>query len=315
MPLLTTLATPLSVVTAIALGASPWLPADVENSAPCHAVSVHFADPHHGFVACSNGQLLLSIDSGLHWRATNSGLDSTLRAVFAVDGQTLFVAGRGVRRSVDAGRTWDEVGRLGDDERPVTAIAVAGGRLVAIQGSTLRHSSDGAQWDSAFDLPPSTVFHTLDVADDQIVHAAGGISGSLDQGTLLRSEDSGRRWRQLPFAHGRINAIRFVDGMDGVATTYLNGLFRTRDGGVTWASAGLETLDGHKSLLRHSADHWSVAITGSVLETRDGGQTWTSLYAGEDVITTMARQGHTAVAAGFNNRVLYRDALFDDSLE
>jgi photosystem II stability/assembly factor-like uncharacterized protein len=83
-----------------------------------------FADGEHGWALGSNGHFLLQTDDGgSTWQPRQIGLRAPLRAIAAIDGQTLVGVGEWglVARSKDGGRTWSAI-RHGD--RGIGALVV-----------------------------------------------------------------------------------------------------------------------------------------------------------------------------------------------
>jgi photosystem II stability/assembly factor-like uncharacterized protein len=119
-------------------------------------------------------------------------------------------------------------------------------------------------------------------------------------GGVWKSIDYGRSWRNVSdryFATGSIGAIRVADadtnivwvgtGSDGLRSNVITGrgVYRSTDGGETWAFAGLRNAGQIGAILIHP-DHPDVVYvaaigqafgpneTRGVFRTRDGGATW-----------------------------------------
>jgi len=116
----------------------------------------------------------------------------------------------------------------------------------------------------------------------------------LEDGTLFghtdnavwRSGDGGHSWSRTHAAkpsgfHG-LAGIDFLDGLRGWAFTWGGGVYRTRDGGVTWVSRNPDWQDVRVcTLAARNADELAVggAFPGKparswVHLSRDGGDTW-----------------------------------------
>ena len=105
--------------------------------------------------------------------------------------------------------------------------------------------------------------------------------------TVLHTADAGETWhRQLAASAELIGEyMRFFDGSNGVVVVLgaHSGLYRTSDGGTTWARQSLARAGGYVlSADFVDADHgWLLAQAStegeSLLRTQDGGRTWIGL--------------------------------------
>ncbi|HEX2641666.1 MAG TPA: hypothetical protein VHU81_01645 [Thermoanaerobaculia bacterium] len=241
--------------------------------------------------ALSNGQLFRSLDRGATWSRLNAG--ASTRNEVRVDARTLLrgTAG-GLVRSTDDGRTWTEVL---DSSIPPPEDDFYAGRSV--------------RWIKNDPADPRIVYAR---ADDYFVHHHGpGIA------YFVRSLDGGATWRALPavfdvveiepghprtlYAAGPDHIYKSVNGgltwktlgalTHGTdlevdprapstiyAGTQANGVWRSPDGGVTWApaNAGLARLGR-----RHIVDlEISPGIRGLVYATPLEGGLFQSLFGG-----------------------------------
>lgn len=129
-----------------------------------------------------------------------------------------------------------------------------------------------------------------------------------ERGLILRSDDDGKSWRQLPSPVSvTLTGVRFTDDKNGYAIGHGGIVLRTADGGAEWKvqldgralaqtllkkaeasndeeaiyQAKLLVSDGPDKpfldMLLLSPDHLIVVgAYGLVLETKDGGKTWAS---------------------------------------
>lgn len=126
---------------------------------------------------------------------------------------------------------------------------------------------------------------TVDVVSEKVVWAAGGgLLGAVDDGSVVRTFDGGRTWRDVtPFgdvsepyrdveAFDRDHAV-VLSSKDGVSRIY-----RTTDGGTTWRVAFSSPL--FFDCMAFFDNQHGLAMADSVdgrfplLATDDGGRTW-----------------------------------------
>lgn len=163
----------------------------------------------------------------------------------------------GLIRSTDGGRTWQPVSLLGEADFHV--LRTAGSRIYgfdATQGRLMVSADGGRTWDER--RPPGALF---DLAIDPA--SADRIVVSSDQG-LFASRDGGRRWRRLDprlvglLAWSRAGLVL----VDGGGTVH-----RSADAGRTWKEIGdiggrpaALSLDGE---VLHAALHSNVVKASS----------------------------------------------------
>lgn len=122
---------------------------------------------------------------------------------------------------------------------------------------------------------------------DQLGWAIGGSDGSY--GTILHTEDGGTTWIRQgdPQLFAGINfsdiCIMDEDNLLAVGSLQLNGtygVFKSADGGDTWASSGartLENLDYQGIFALDENNVWIVGEQGSIYYSADGTDSWTKL--------------------------------------
>lgn len=204
------------------------------------------------------GGMAVSDDDGRTWRSTLHGLTTTS---FCVDPQSpagarvLYVAmcGAGVHKSVDSGETWT-LCNVGLPETPLAYKIELGanGRLYlctvrAKDSSTTRSgrfyvSDDGAaSWREA-PLPEGAV-GPCDIAPDP--EAADGVylcvrpanNPGEGAGGVYYSADAGEHFTRLPLDEEFVHCVSPDPTHPGrvYVSTFVNSLYRSDDGGATWA--------------------------------------------------------------------------------
>lgn len=139
--------------------------------------------------------------------------------------------------------------------RPATLALVALALLVPAQAQT---------WERQY---PSTFPDLLDVATD----GAGVVVAVGNDGVVLRSTDSGLTWTRHGANTGRLAAVEFVS--PAVVLAGGDGLFRSVDGGVTYAQT--HPVTGVQSIeVVGASNAWAVTQDGFVLRSTDGGASW-----------------------------------------
>lgn len=214
----------------------------------------------------NTGTVYKSIDDGLTWSVSNSGLDSSYGCYvknFAVIDSVIFAAtcdyygtNSGVFRSLDHGNTWVRV--LGNLNNASFRVATKDSTVFAIseEGSLYRSVDMGANWTTIYNFAPSP-FICL-TTDSATVYFSG-------TSILMFSTDNGSTWSagNNPYAFSQLIArFPFVYSRSG---TYVG---RSSDNGVTWVDisgipsgypmSGGATFCGNKLVI---PSMWGVFIT------------------------------------------------------
>ncbi len=265
-------------------GARAWRPVTRgldTDAVQAVAVSPSFVEDGTVFVGTEDLGVFRSTDRGLSWQPANDGLTNlSVNAVWLSPGydsdRAVFAgtAGSGVFRSTDGGRSWSPV--VADELGELAVMALAsdssGQSLVAglHQSGLFRSVDAGASWEPAntglaarsmSSLAVSPAFH-----EDRTLFAAG-----IEDG-ILRSRDAGETWEHvnqgLPGPQILSLAVSPKYGTDkSLLVALAEGLFRSMDGGATWAPAGPEGL----------SDPRMVAYSGDT----SAGQVYVGLASGQ----------------------------------
>ncbi len=155
---------------------------------------------------------------------------------------------------------------------------------------------DGGQsWQPAQGAHGADHLSAVDFIDDREGWAAGATG-------VFHTGDAGMTWRRRDVeAEVRIGsisprAIRFLDARNGFVSGQNANLWRTRDGGETWARVPLsfpsKAPEPSPTLLgvffEDARRGWLVGDSATTLRTRDGGETWEAVNVGAGRATLSA---------------------------
>jgi photosystem II stability/assembly factor-like uncharacterized protein len=119
------------------------------------------------------------------------------------------------------------------------------------------------------------------------LHSCGGTGCVPPGGFILRTLDGGQNWTKIytPANMIEISSIYFTNATTGFCAGD-NMIFKTTDGGATWAATTLNNLGG--LMLKISfADNQNAYITctaDKIVKTIDGGATWTVTSPNKGVV-------------------------------
>jgi hypothetical protein len=135
-------------------------------------------------------------------------------------------------------------------------------------------AQDDPQW-KRIEVTTQTRLFDVSFLDDK----HGWIVGTL--GTILKTDDSGRSWRQIPIEAESLRQSYFLDEKNGWSVGYLGSIWRSTDGGETWQQIRPSFYNQLASITLNSIKFapnrltgWIVGDQGTILYTSDGGNNW-----------------------------------------
>jgi photosystem II stability/assembly factor-like uncharacterized protein len=224
-------------------GGRTWSTGNVPTTADLLDVSFPTADD--GYALDIDGGLFHTDNGGAAWEGLNTGSTRRPRAVLAPDESTVLVVGpRGLRRSEDAGQTFDQARARAVQRAQLTGIATAhaNGTLFVWGPSTVARSDDGGATWIAVPKPGRTARERRSLQTAQVAFASATVGLLRDTaGRVWRTTNAGRSWTLLTSvgtedvvgmtASSARKATLTVGRFGGQAGGYL---LRSVDAGVTW---------------------------------------------------------------------------------
>jgi photosystem II stability/assembly factor-like uncharacterized protein len=207
----------------------------------------------------------------------------------------LAIETRSIHRSVDGGKRWTRTKLPVDRELWHAAQLKSGAIVVAGQRGIAMRSEDGTAWQAV----------ETGVQVDLYGSYADERSGALfllgQQGTLLRSGDTGKTWRVV--TSGTTNALRRMvrhpDRDALIAFGEQGTVVRSVDGGERWQTIATDTdAELRKALVAPGGELLLVGQRGVMLRSIDAGQSWTR------VATHTRRNFRSAVLDPRNGEVI-----------
>jgi photosystem II stability/assembly factor-like uncharacterized protein len=239
---------------------------------------IDFVSPTVGFMG-SNGATARTTDGGLTWTAMSGypscpvmyGMDFRDTLVGLCGGERVSTTdgGPGIFKTTDAGVTW--VRKFSQSANDVlwlddtTAIAIVG-------TSIYRSTNSGDTW-SQISTQIFTGF------DEMTLLPNGTVVGVSLAGDAWRSTDGGFNWTRTLVGPGALPAswnVSFFDDQTGAIVGQGGFIFKTTDGGLTWAmlNSGIGGVSFYDLEMFDDNTGLAVGDNGYFLRTTNGGSHW-----------------------------------------
>jgi uncharacterized protein (TIGR03437 family) len=219
-------------------------------STSVQALAIHPVHSQTLYAATASNTVYKTVDGGNNWTLIDS--PAMTISQLAVDGQNpniVWEIGNGLRKSVNAGATWNSVSFPGPADDPLQTMA----------------------------LDPRVSGHLFAVSNFMFC-GFGCMGTTYASPYLYRSVDGGANWIQIPSVEPETPLI--VDGSTNPSTVYDGLSFRSVDGGVTWSPInpppGAASNVGALAVDPTGALYLAVEGQGNYV-THDHAQTWTAI--------------------------------------
>jgi photosystem II stability/assembly factor-like uncharacterized protein len=251
------------------------------------------------------------------WEEVRIGTDAVFNGLHFVDAETgwvvggsPFVSGGVAGRTEDGGTTWTFVTGI-TKGGPTSDLSAVHGfdrqRACAVGDGTFVTLDGGLSWQRSRAVRKAAArLWALDFLDDNEGWAAGA-------GGVLHTSDGGMNWTEVggedsPARRVNGRVLHFTDARNGWLGGQYGALYRTRDGGATWARVPVPapvhvahppTLFG--GTWPDASRGWIVGEYGTILRTADAGDSWELVDAGtrEAFFTAVSFAGADGWITGF----------------
>jgi photosystem II stability/assembly factor-like uncharacterized protein len=246
---------------------------------------IFFLNQTRGWIAGSDGAMLLTTDGGRTWARSAKLTSDTINQVYFTSETTGWLlcernvydrtadAPSYLRKTTDGGRTWERIefkdaGR--DRIKRLVFNNNGAGTAFGESGILYDLQDDGSSWKKS-----SSSFHFLLLDGAFSGGSVGAIVGA--GGTILFTEDSGLSWQKASLLGDlalRLNAVCFA-GSNTAWAVGTKGRIYHSNGGRLWRQADSGTkADLNDICFTTGSEGWAVGDGGTIIRTRDGGKTW-----------------------------------------
>ncbi len=219
------------------------------------------------------------------------------------DPRKFYVSGRqragvdlGVMMSEDAGRTWRQISKGGDDPVGFRALTVSPVDASLLYGlfEGLHESRDGGlTWERVGDVPPDTFRLAASAIDAKTLYAAT-LKG------LQRSADGGRNWQSAYRSGHPATSVHVTPEGAVYAYVYGTGLVTAQEPELSWRTVASDFQDrlviGITSDPKNPNRLFGTANTGAIMVSKDTGKSWYSFEGNEKNSTAAIQSGRRLYA-------------------
>ncbi len=291
-----------------------------------YAVDGHFLNANIGYVLDYNGAIFKTLDGGLSWQEQNTGERAQhYKQIFMVNAIRGYAVGGGISIG---GASWALALRTVDGENwgsmPVPAgvplfdvhfVDADKGFICGSYGKLLSTLNGGNTW---HEITMDTTYTLVDI--DFLSDSIGFLVGNkTNESVIFRSTDAGNSWHEFYVGsdlrnNEKINAVRFVDQINGFAIGTNGLILKTIDGGSSWYRVKKITNNLFNDIYaKSSAEGFLVGSSGTILQLEPVVGIASLPDANELTFTIFPNptKGETTLAFHLSEKALTRIRLMD----
>lgn len=206
-----------------------------------------------GWGGSGSGLVYKTTDAGVTWEQVFNGPRGLFSLALLGDSCVLVGSpwvGNSLWRSIDAGKTWDEVKGAGADAGMILALTSQQVIAINLQGNVFRSEDAGATWKKVSKVNKHPHRGRMTLASDGTIYLA-----NMTDHPLQRSTDVGTTWQPVANAPENVTAINMLpSGAMVLATT--GGLWESDQQHKHWQHV-LSTTNNINALTKQGENLWA----------------------------------------------------------
>lgn len=234
--------------------------------------AVAFGSDQSGCVALSNGNCLVTADSGNTWMNSVTGMNYQINGVWWVPGYGIFIVGPNgsIYYSTNLGSTWTPF-VTGTTETFNSTSFVSSSNGYAVGTNGVIYSYNGSNWTPQTSGVSSSL-NAVYALNSSTAVALG------DDGKIVRTTNGGTSWSTITSpTSSSIKSVYFAKtSTRGYAAAAQGVLLSTNDNGATWTTSlsGVDVDFTSVTATVYGDTAWAVSNSGVIYKTENGGSTW-----------------------------------------
>lgn len=299
-----------------------------ESNTSFNLIDVYFLNDSVGFIVGNGGLFLKTNNRGLTWDQSVIRASDNLKAVFAINEDTLFAGGDSLYKSTDGGQTWIRIyNQL--DIREINFFSPETGFIkimyqfecypsVFYDQMKYKQTNDGGNtWQNCQELPQS-----LDDGFMEVVSADTGFffgdllyyeyhCDAIMIPRMYKTTNGGTSWDELEMFsyYGQNKGASFVNVWEGYLLYAYNGLklYQISNGGadINYVTGITGSSIGNLVFPNLYEGYYSQA--GNIMKSTSGGFLWEEDYAGTQNLTDLfITENYEAYAIGNSGLILHQ---------
>ena len=230
-----------------------------------------------GYVCGSDGTILKSVDRGINWTISNTGIpqEAALYSVYFTTVDTGYVVGNfgNFYTTTDGGMSWQNKEITRGHMRSIFFKDKSNG-LISVDGALYSSSDKGSTWVDITNTLPQGI-SGADIKSTEVFFANASVGFLLLQGKVLKTQNGGLSWNPINVPAMALQDIDIVQDSIGYMCAINSRILKSFDRGSSWQL--IPNFNGNRpTTIEFINKNKGVVGTaeGEIYSTNDGGNNW-----------------------------------------
>lgn len=237
---------------------------------------IHFLDSNVGFATGARGRIIKTTDGGKTWTQNSPTYNDINQLEFVTPNIAVARVGSEYFKTLNSGVNWNFVGTpkhyqysSGSDFINENIGYSIGGGVI---GDVFKTTDGGNSWNK-LEITVDGGLSSISFINEN----TGFISGGYNRAVTFKTINGGTSWQQIgTFRFGQIQFLNENVGYARNSGDLYNRIYKTTDGGTTWATTEIEQDINRLDFLDENNGYF-VGDNSTMYKTKNGGVTWEKL--------------------------------------